>query len=155
MFDSEFKLIKSIGDNLKGVYYLSIDSKTLFISEFEYDVLSIKNIDNDKVIKKIKVDSIIQQLISTAFMLLVLLIVNMRRIKENKFKWKEEINVISKKNLDITNKIQFNKWLLLRSIHSSNDQICSIASKLDDNAVRSENRFLIQINKQNKTIKTK
>ena len=86
MFDSEFKLIKSIGDNLKGVYYLSIDSKTLFISEFEYDVLSIKNIDNDKVIKKIKVDSIIQQLISTAFMLLVLLIVNMRRIKENKFK---------------------------------------------------------------------
>ena len=59
---------------------------TLFISEFEYDVLSIKNIDNDKVIKKIKVDSIIQQLISTAFMLLVLLIVNMRRIKENKFK---------------------------------------------------------------------
>ena len=56
MFDSTFKFIKSIGDDLNGAYYLSIYSNSLLISEFTGDVLSIYNIKNGKLIKKIKVE---------------------------------------------------------------------------------------------------
>ena len=159
MFDSTFKFIKSIGDDLNGFRYLSIYSNSLLINETSGDVLSIYNIDNRKLIKKIKVDCPLHStndinniyVVSAAHCELDL---NKRR-KIIKIIKGNSINIISKSTLEITGKIQFNDWLWSWSIHSSNDQIYTIARELDDNSIWSENYFLFQINKENKQITKK
>ena len=159
MFDSTFKFIKSIGDDLNGAYYLSIYSNSLLISEFKGDVLSIYNIDNGKLIKKIKVECPEH---STNDINNIYVVsdadcewdLNIRR-KLIKIKKGNSIIIISKSTLEITGKIQFNDWLFPCSIHSSNDQIYTIAKELDDNSIWSENYFLFQINKENKQITKK
>ena len=54
------------------------------------------------------------------------------------------INIISKLNFKLTNKIPFNDWLWPWSIHSSNDRIYTIAYALDDNAIWSKNGYQIK-----------
>ena len=158
MFDSKFKLIKSIGDDLNGAFDLSIYSNSLLISEYWGDVLSIYNIQNGKVIKKIKVERPGQ---STNDINNIYVVSHAdfeyysNKRKLIKMIRGNSIIIISKSTLEITGKIQFNDWLFPDSIHSSNDQIYTIARELDDNSIWSENRFLFQINKENKQITKK
>ena len=158
MFDSKFKLIKSIGDDLNGAFNLSIDSNSLLISEFYGDALSIYNIENGKVIKEIKVE---RPLHSTNDInnIYVGSDADCERDSNNrkliKIKKGNSIIIISKLTLEITNKIQFNDWFFPKSIYSSNDQIYTIAHELDNNSIWSKNLFLFQINKENKQITKK
>jgi len=158
MFDSTFKFIKSIGDDLNGAYYLSIYSNSLLISEFKGDVLSIYNIQNGKLIKKIKV-SCPRHATNDINNIYVVTHADCEcdwnKSKLIKIIKGNFINIISKSTLEITGKIQFNDWLFPRSIHLSNDQIYTIAHELDDNSIWSENYFLFQINKENKQITKK
>ena len=151
MFDSTFKFIKSIGDDLNGVEYLSINSNSLLISEYWGDVLSIYNIDNGKVINKIKVDCPLQSTNDINNIYVVSRAdcewdLNKRKLIE--IKKGNSIIIISKSTLEIKDKIQFNDWLWPHSIYSSNDQIYTIANCLDDNLIWSKNDYLFQINKE-------
>ena len=156
MFDSTFKFIKSIGDDLNACN-LSIDSDSLLVSEYKGDVLSIYNIENGNVIKKIKVERPLHSTndINNIYVVSRADVDYDLKRKLNKIIEGNSIIIISKSTLEITGKIQFNDWLWLRSIHSSNDQIYTIAHELDDNSIWSENYFLFQINKENKQITKK
>jgi hypothetical protein len=66
------------------------------------------------------------------------------------------INVISKLNFDLINKIQFDDWLFPKSIYLSNDEnIYTTAHKLDNNMKFSKNKYLFQINKETNKIMNK
>ena len=155
VFDSKYNLIKSIGNDLKCVEYLSTDSQNLFISEYWDDVLSLYNIDNGQLIQKIKVE---RPAHSTNDLNNIYVVSNVdcendsSKRKLIKIKGGNCINIISKLTCQIINKIQFNDWFWPLSIHSSKNEIYTIANVLDSNAIWSKNNYLIQINKQSKNI---
>ncbi len=56
LFDFSFKLIKTIGNDLNDIRYISIDSKNLYVSHFWIDIVSIFNYNDGKLITELKLN---------------------------------------------------------------------------------------------------
>jgi hypothetical protein len=158
LFDSSFKLIKTIGNDLNFVNYISVDSKNLYVSH-GIDIVSIIYLNECRLITKLKIERPFQ---STSDLNKLYIVSNFdgewdeENRKVNKIKNGNYINIISKFNFNIIKKIQFVNWLLPRSIYLSNDgNIYTTAFELDNNNNYSKNKYLLQINKENNKIMNK
>ncbi len=55
LFDSSFKLIKTIGYDLNGVENISVDSKYLYVSHYLPDLVSIFNYNDVQLTTQLKI----------------------------------------------------------------------------------------------------
>ena len=126
------------------------------MSHFYDGVVSIFNTNDGKLITKLEIE---QPNHSTSDLNKIYIVseahvVGVRdKRKFIKIKKGNYINIISKSNLQIINKIQFDNWFFPFSIYLSNDgNIYTTAYELDNNKIWSGNRFLFQINKSDNQI---
>jgi hypothetical protein len=154
--DSSFQLIKTIGNDLNDIRYISIDSNNLYLSHFLDDIVSIFNLNYGQLITKIEIESPIHSIADLNNIYIVSNFDGELDIEKRKLKKIEKgnyINIVSNYSLNIITKIQFDNWHSPRSIYLSNDgNLYTIAHDLDDKKIWSRNRYLFQINKENTQI---
>jgi hypothetical protein len=155
LFNSSFQLIRTIGNNL-NVQYISIDSNNLYASQCSDNIVSIFNYNDGQLKSRLQVERPFNSTSDLNYVYIVSGFVGERdedKRKLNKIEKGNYINIISKLNFKIINKIQLDNWFYPRSIYLSNDEnIYTIAHELDNNKVWSKNRYLFQINKENNQI---
>ncbi len=156
--NGEIQLIRTIGDNL-NVQYISIDSNNLYVSQCSDDIVSIFSYNDGQLKSKLKVERPFNSTSDLNYIYIISGFVGERdedKRKLNKIDKGNYINIISKMNFKIINKIQFDNWFYPRSIYLSNDDnIYTIAHELDNNKNWSKNRYLFKVNKENNQIITK
>ena len=136
LFDSSLKLIKTIGNDLNDVKYISIDSKNLYVSHYWIDIVSIFNYNDGKLITKLKIERPIHSTSDLNKLYIVSYFIGREgdHIKVDIIKKGNYVNVISKLNFNIINKFQFDNWCCTRSIYLSNDgNIYTTAHELYNN----------------------
>jgi hypothetical protein len=156
MFNSSFKLVKTIGNDLSNVNFLSVDYTNLYISHYLDDIVSVFKHNDGQLVTKIKVEIPFH---STNYFdnVYIVSVVDGEsdddKIKLDKIKKGNYINIISKLNFNIIKKIQFDNWLCPYSIYLPNDDnIYTTAHELDNNKIYSENSYIFKINKENNQI---
>jgi hypothetical protein len=110
LFDASFTPIKTIGKDLNGVNYISVDSKNLYVSHHAIDIVSIFNHNDDKLITELEIESPAH---STSDLKKLYIVsgffgeIEAFKRKVNKKEKGNYINVISKLSFNVMNKIQF------------------------------------------------
>jgi hypothetical protein len=159
MFDSSFQLIKTIGNNLNSIHYISVDSNNLYVSHAMDNNVSVFSLNNDQSITKINIERPFHSTSDVSFIYIVSNVdgeCDYKIRKISKIKKGNYINVISKTFFIIIKKIKFDDWLFPHSIYLSNDQnIYTLAFELDNYNYWSKNKYLFQINKENNQITNK
>ena len=162
VFNEDFKLIKKIGENLEKSFYLTIDceSDILYCLHRDKDVVTLWNVNDAKLIQKLKIEGPDDLKISENKIYIVSLAdydSDRDKRKLTKVKKGNYINVLNKSNQEIINKIQFDDWFCPFSLHLSSDgDIYTTAFELDkNNGTWSKNRFLFIIDSTSCQIKQK
>ena len=159
VFDPDFKLIKKFENNLKGVYYLTIDSETqiLYCSHTYDNIVTLLNANDGQLVQKLKIERPVNiKLIETRVYIVSLVDCDRDEDKRKLIKLKRGnyISVLNKPSLEIVYKIQLENWLWPGSLHiSTNSNIYTAAFVLDEDGIYSKNLYLFVIDSQNYELK--
>jgi hypothetical protein len=149
VFDSNFKLINKIGNNLNYVWYLSIDRNILYISHLEDDKIGLWDIQKLKLIKEKKIEAPLHLTFDETKLYIVSSAEYEADWDKRTFKNLNKGNfiiIMNKFDLKTIHKIQFDNWLSPWSIYLSCDgHIYTLAHEMDKHGHYSHDKYLMVI----------